>query len=83
MKLETIPIGEKLLRQEVFLNELFANRKISSESLKNATSDISKTQGELREAHLRYHLYTARLLTADQLHKYYEIRGYSSDHIHK
>ncbi|MCG2665754.1 Spy/CpxP family protein refolding chaperone [Bradyrhizobium sp. GCM10023182] len=78
MKSETTPIGSRLIEEESTLDRQFATRTISPESLRSATAAISKTQGELREAHLKYHLLTAATLDSSQLAKYAELRGYSS-----
>jgi hypothetical protein len=78
MKVETTPIGNRLIEQEGDLDRQFSGRTITTASLGSATSAISKTQGELREAHLKYHLLTAAILET-QLAKYAELRGYASD----
>lgn len=78
MKEETTPIGNRLIEEERDLDRQFAGRTIGPESLKSATATIAKTQGELREAHLKYHLLTAAVLDESQLTKYAEVRGYSS-----
>lgn len=79
MKTETTPIGTRLIEQETDLDQQFAKRTVTAESLGSATAAIAKTQGELREAHLKYHLLTAAVLDQTQLAKYAELRGYSSD----
>lgn len=79
MKADTTPIGNKLIEQESDLDRQFSGRTITAASLATATSAISKTQGELREAHLKYHLLTATILDQAQLAKYAELRGYASD----
>ena len=79
MKIETTPIGDRLIEQESDLDRHFADRTITAESLGSATAAISKTQGELRHAHLKYHLLTAAVLDRTQLAKYAELRGYAPD----
>jgi len=79
MKAEAQPLGLKLIAQETDLDRLFASRAITSDSLKTSTTAIAATQGELREAHLKYHLSTAALLTPVQMQRYAELRGYGSD----
>jgi hypothetical protein len=79
MKAETTPIGNRLIEQESDLDRQFSSRAITAASLETATSAISKTQGELREAHFKYHLLTAAILDQTQLAKYAELRGYASD----
>ncbi len=79
MKTETTSIGNILIEQESDLDRQFADRTVTAESLGAATAAISKTQGELRQAHLRYHLLTAAVLDRAQLAKCAELRGYSPD----
>lgn len=77
MKSETTPIGQKLIDEEIALDRQFAGKTISPDSLRSATAAIAKTQGELREAHLKYHLQTYAMLDETQLAKYAELRGYT------
>ena len=79
MKTETTPIGTRLIAQEMDLDQQFAKRTVTADSLGSETAAIAKTQGELRQAHLKYHLLTEAVLDQPQLAKYAELRGYSSD----
>jgi Spy/CpxP family protein refolding chaperone len=79
MKAEAIPLGEQLLVAEADLDRQFAAHVVIPASLKTATLTIGESQGRLREAHLRYHLATAALLTPEQMQRYGELRGYSKD----
>jgi hypothetical protein len=79
MKSETTPIGARLIDEERDLDRQFAGRAVSPDSLKSATAAIARTQGELREAHLKYHLLTSAVLDKAQLAKYAELRGYTSE----
>ena len=76
MKAEAQPLGAELIKEESDLDRLFASRSITPESLKTSTAAIAVTQGALREAHLKYHLSTAAVLTREQMHRYAELRGY-------
>jgi Spy/CpxP family protein refolding chaperone len=77
MKLEAVPIGEKLLSQEAALDREFATKQVTPASLKKATTEIGATQGELRNAHLKYHLATLEVLTPAQTARYAGLRGYT------
>ena len=79
MKAETIPIVATLISQERSLNDDFANHTVTSASLEGSIRRIGATQAALRAAHLKYHLSTVEMLTADQVARYNELRGYSSD----
>ena len=56
MKAEAIPIGERILTEETVLDRLFGARHVTRAALGEAASRIASAQGELRAAHLRYHL---------------------------
>jgi Spy/CpxP family protein refolding chaperone len=77
MKAETIPIGERLIAQEIELDRQFSGRTVTAESLTATTFLIAGTQAALRAAHLRYHLATTAVLTPEQVRQYGELRGYS------
>src|SRR5262249_13327835 len=81
MKAETIPLGTSLIAQERQLNDGFANHTITLTSLELSTHDIGTTQAALRAAHLKYHLSTVEILTAEQVSRYNELRGYKSEQV--
>ena len=78
MKSETGPIGERVITGETELDRLFASRKITLDNLDAAVMRIAAAQGELRAAHLRYHLLMTSILSPEQATKYARLRGYSS-----
>ncbi len=78
MKDEAIPIGEKLIGAEAELDRDFAAGAITEQQLRDQVQAIAALHGELRFTHLKYHLVMAELLTADQVARYNELRGYSS-----
>jgi Spy/CpxP family protein refolding chaperone len=79
MKAESTPIGVRLIEQEGALDRQFAGRSITSDALQDATMKIGLTQAELRNAHLKYHLETAQILSPEQMKQYADLRGYTSD----
>jgi len=81
MTAEAIPLGEKLIAQEAELDALFGRGAVTATSLGAATAAIGTTQAELRNAHLKYHLLTSGLLTAAQMQRYSELRGYPGENI--
>jgi hypothetical protein len=83
MKMEAVPLGSKLIEQEAELDRQFASRTITPESLKVSTGAVAATHGALREAHLKYHLSTAALLTPGQMRRYTELRGYGGKGMHR
>jgi hypothetical protein len=78
MKAETVPLGEELIARETRLDQEFAARKITPETLAAAMDDIGAAQAKLRTAHLKYHLSMLDLLTPTQVHRYAELRGYAN-----
>ncbi|UPJ63821.1 hypothetical protein [Bradyrhizobium sp. 191] len=79
MKAESTPIGTRLIEQEGALDQQFVSRSITPDALKDATANIGATQAELRNAHLKYHLGTAKILSPDQMKQYADLRGYTSN----
>jgi Spy/CpxP family protein refolding chaperone len=78
MKAETIPIGERILSDETALDRLFVEKHATQAEVDAAASRIASAQGELRSAHLHYHLAMSELLTPEQIMQYVELRGYGS-----
>jgi hypothetical protein len=78
MKAETIPLGRQVIAEETALDRLFAERRVTRASLDAATSRIGTAQGDLRAAHLRYHLAMTEKLSPAQLTRYAELRGYEA-----
>jgi hypothetical protein len=76
MKKEASALGQTLIEQEAALDQAFATRRISEQSLQDMTGQIAVTQGQLRAVHLKYHLATADLLTEAQRRHYAILRGY-------
>lgn len=76
MRAETVPIGSRIVGEEAALDRLFADKTVTSASLAEATRLIATSQGDLRAAHLRYHLQMVDLLTPDQISGYNRLRGY-------
>jgi hypothetical protein len=86
MKGETISLGEHLIKLESDLDGLFASKAVTQASLISNMNNIGTVQGNLRAAHLKYHLLTLNILTPQQLARYSELRGYNqsteSNHTH-
>jgi hypothetical protein len=76
MKAEAVAVGERLIDAETALDLAFRNRSITADRLAELTAHVGRLQGELRAVHLKYHLTTAELLSAEQSKRYAELRGY-------
>jgi hypothetical protein len=78
MKAETVPIGERILADETALDLLFSQKRATRGDLSDIVSRIASAQGDLRSAHLRYHIAMTELLSAEQIKEYGELRGYNN-----
>lgn len=78
MKAEAIPIGERLIAEETELDSAFSGGSITPDRLVKLTRQIGETNAALRAAHLKYHLETKALLTAEQIRHYAVLRGYAN-----
>lgn len=85
MQRSAVALGEELLDAEMNLNREFEHGTITPESLKSTLSEIGKIRAHLRYVHLEAHLRQRNLLSAKQIEKYDEVRGYGNpahDHNH-
>lgn len=78
MHAESVVLGERLIAAESDLDRLFANKTVTDSNLSDATHKAAELQGELRVAHLKYHLATLAILTQEQVVRYREARGYGA-----
>jgi hypothetical protein len=77
MTAETVALGEQIIALEAELNRLFASRVVTLVSIDATTQAIGQKQASLRAAHLKYHLTTRDLLSAEQTQIYNRLRGYT------
>jgi len=78
MTAEAVPLGHRLIAAETDLDRQFSGRTVTGASLAATTARIGATQGELRAAHLKYHLAMMDVLTPEQVARYGELRGYGA-----
>ncbi len=78
MRAEAVALGKRVIAGEAELDRLFAEGRANPETLKAATAAVAASQGELRAAHLRYHLATLDILTPHQVRLYGKLRGYGA-----
>ena len=83
-KAEARAIGAKVVRAEGELDALFRRGDVGSEELARAVREAAALEGEYRLAHLETHRRLRALLTAQQVARYDELRGYpaGSGHTH-
>jgi len=79
MQKQAIPLGINLIEYERELNNHFANKTITEELLHAIIEQIAQAQKQLRYVHLSTHLKTPKILTAEQIDLYNQLRGYFSN----
>jgi Spy/CpxP family protein refolding chaperone len=67
-------LGRSIVEAERALDAAFKAGTLSEEDLEARTQAIARLQGELRLVHLRAHVRTKPILTAEQVHQYYQLR---------
>ena len=76
MKSKAVPLGQRLIQLESELNNAFASKTITKESLEKQLGAISEVRKQLRYVHLETHLMTPNILTAKQIDDYNRLRSY-------
>lgn len=72
-------LGAELIEKERLLELRFQNDIPDATELESLLTDIGQTRSKLRFVHLSAHLKTPDILSASQITKYNQLRGYSSD----
>lgn len=72
-------LGSEIVEAERALDLLFARKQVAQPELSASLARIGELQAQLRTAHLNAHLEQTRILTASQIAKYNELRGYVAD----
>ena len=76
MKAAAVPLGRTIIEHETRLDRFFTSRTATAESVRALTLEIGRLQGELRAVHLNAHVATAGILSAGQVTRYTQLRGY-------
>jgi Spy/CpxP family protein refolding chaperone len=76
MSAEARALGEDVIRAERALAALFRDSRATAGAVAEATRGVALVRGRLQAAHLRAHLETTSILTAEQIRRYDELRGY-------
>lgn len=69
-------LGGRLVEEERGLDAAFRERRATAEDITIRTNRIGALQAALRAEHLQTHLRQTALLSADQITRYAELRGY-------
>lgn len=72
-------LGKRLVELERELDKLFASKQAGEAEVDRVLSEIGKVEAQLRGEHLKTHLTTTRLLTAEQVAAYDKARGYTGN----
>ena len=78
MKAKAQRSGEQLIQLEKELGERFRDRTIDDQTLRETLQKIARVRAELRYIHLATHLQTPEILSAQQIRRYNQLRGYAS-----
>lgn len=71
-------LGAQLVAAERALDDLFATRQATADTVEALARDVGLLQASLRAEHLKTHLAQRALFNAEQTRKYTELRGYGS-----
>jgi hypothetical protein len=88
MQRDAVDVGNALLAEERTLDQAFAVRTITPQSLQTTLARIGQLQSRLRVVHLEAHLEQDRILTPQQNAEYARLRGYdaqgaNAEHTHQ
>jgi Spy/CpxP family protein refolding chaperone len=75
-------LGARLVEEERRLDELFASKSVSRQSLAASVNAIAAIHGELRATHLQAHLDQTEILSPTQRAEYSQLRGYADANPH-
>lgn len=78
MKADAQRLGKAAIETERDLDHLFKTGRPSEVSVAQAVERTALAQAALRASHLNYHLRTVAILTAQQIARYQELRGYAA-----
>jgi Spy/CpxP family protein refolding chaperone len=78
MQAEAVPAGERLIAAEAAIEAAFRAGGVPEDDLRALIDAAGAARTELRFIHLKRHLETPPLLTAEQIARYNELRGYGA-----
>lgn len=77
MKAQAIALGHEYIASERAIDEYFRTGKFSDRALRDVVDQAEQARANLRFLHLSYHHKTLDIVSAEQVAKYNELRGYS------
>jgi uncharacterized protein (DUF305 family) len=79
MKEQAVALGQEIVDAERLLNQSFADKTVSEESLQEQLAELTNLYSQLRQVHLQAHLAVTPLLSDEQLEQYQTLRGYAQN----
>ena len=83
MEAKATDLGHALIEQERELDQQFASKSATQESVAVILQRIGELQAKVRGAHLQAHLAQLEILTPLQVARYQELRGYAGGSTHQ
>ena len=83
METKATELGHTLIEQERELDQQFASKSATRESVAATLQRIGELQAKVRDTHLQAHLAQLEILTSSQVAKYQELRGYTISNTHQ
>jgi hypothetical protein len=77
MQTQAQTLGKEIVEQEHAVSDAFATAAITPEQLHQQAQEIARLYGELRAVHLQAHLEITPVLSAAQIARYDQLRGYA------
>lgn len=78
MRKDAVLAGQELIQAERHLDQLFASKTVTPESLGVALRKVAHARERVRGVHLQAHLDQVRILSESQTQQYNRLRGYGS-----
>lgn len=78
MQKEAIALGTQLIEIETELDDAFTHKTINENALQEKVKASADLYGQLRIAHLKYHLAMVDILSEQQVAAYNQLRGYTA-----
>lgn len=72
-------LGSQLVQLERELDQLFASKQPTEADVDRVLGEIGRVEAQLRGEHLKTHLATTHLMTAEQIATYDKLRGYTAN----
>jgi Spy/CpxP family protein refolding chaperone len=82
MQAEAQALGKEIVQREQALSDAFAEGTLESAALQTQVLELGDYYAQLRAVHLQAHLQVTPLLSAQQITRYNELRGYAGGEHH-